>query len=331
MRLKILLKILDNIIWVILLLLVIFSAFIIPTFLTYNNIVNIFYHTSVLGLLVLAEGLCLITGNFDLSIESTMAFAPSIAILMMTRWFPGFNPILAIVIVLLVGSIVGFINGFFVVKVGINPFLQTLSMLIILRGLVYFFIPMSIFRLPKIFLFLGSARTIFNIPLAVIVVLAFVYIIHIMLTRSTFGRSVLSVGGNLRASYISGINTDRILITVFVISGVLAAVAGLISVGRQASITNALGSGMVFMAFAGSVMGGVSMKGGIGTAIGMLGGLLVLGVIDNSLILLGVNVYLIYVIKGILIFIAVLLDNTKRRLREALLYREEIRKFKLNS
>jgi len=92
-----------------------------------------------------------------------------------------------------------------------------------------------------------------------------------------------------------------------------------------------MGSGLVFMAFVASVMGGVSMKDGIGTAIGMLGGLLVLGVIDNSLILLGVNVYLIYVTKGILIFIAVLLDNTKRRLRETLLYREEIRKFKLSS
>ena len=129
--------------------------------------------------------------------------------------------------------------------------------------------------------------------------------------------------------YISGINTDRTLITVFIISGLLAAVAGLISVGRQASITNAMGEGLVFMAFAGSVMGGVSMQGGIGTALGMLGGLLVLGVIDNSLTLLGVNVYLVYATKGILIFVAVFLDNFKTRLREGILYREEVRKFKV--
>jgi len=330
MGLKIKLKILDNLIWIILLILIIVNAFITPKFLTYNNIVNIFYHTSVLGFLVLAQGLCLISGNFDLSMESVMAFAPAIAILMMTKWVPGFNPILAIVVVLLVGAAIGLINGLFVIKVGIPPFLQTLSMLIILRGLVYFLIPMSIFRLSSKFIFLGSARAIFNIPVAVIVVLAFVYIMHVMLTRSTFGRSVLSIGGNLRASYVSGINTDRVLIAVFIISGVLAAFAGLLAVGRQASITNAMGEGLVFMAFAGSVMGGVNMRGGIGTALGMLGGLLVLGVIDNSLTLLGVNVYLVYATKGILIFAAVFLDNTKTRMREGLLYREEVRKFKIN-
>ena len=119
-------------------------------------------------------------------------------------------------------------------------------------------------------------------------------------------------------------------VSVGIISGLLAALAGLISVGRQASITNAMGEGLVFMAFAGSVMGGVSMKGGIGTALGMLGGLLVLGVIDNSLTLLGVNVYLVYATKGILIFVAVFLDNFKTRLREGLLYREEVRKFKIS-
>ena len=119
----------------------------------------------------------------------------------------------------------------------------------------------------------------------------------------------------------------KVLIVVYMLSGLFAAIAGLLSVGRQEAITNAMGDGLVFMAYAGAVMGGVSLSGGVGTALGMLGGLLVLGVIDNSLTLLGVNVFLVYATKGILIFIAILLDNSKTAIREKLIYREELKKF----
>ena len=118
-------KLLANIIWVILLLMIIVSSMITPNFFSYKNIVNIFYHSAVLGFLVLSESLCLLTGNFDLSIESTMAFAPAIGILMMTSWFNGMSPIVTILIILVIGGIVGALNGFFIAKLKINPFLQT--------------------------------------------------------------------------------------------------------------------------------------------------------------------------------------------------------------
>jgi len=328
MNLKIKLSILDNLIWVILLVLIVINLFITPMFFTYGNLINIIYHSAVLGFLVLAEGLCLMTGNFDLSIESTLAFAPAIAILFMTRWIPGLNPIIGIIITLVVGMLIGYLNGIFVGKLKINPFLQTLSILIILRGLTYYLIPMSVFNLPRAYTFLGGERTIYRIPIAVILLIIFVYIIHVMLTKTVYGRSLIAVGGNIRASFISGIDTEKVLVKVFTLSGLFAAIAGLLSVGRQEAITNAMGNGLVFMAFAASIMGGVSLSGGIGTVSGMLGGLLVLGVIDNSLTMLGVNVFLVYAIKGILIFIAVLLDHSKIKIREKLIYKEEAKKFK---
>ena len=323
---KIKLKILDNIIWVILVILIIVNAIIIPRFFTYGNLMNILYHSSVLGFLVIAESLCLITGNFDLSIESTVAFAPAIGVLLMVKWIPGFSPILAIIVTLAVGGVIGLLNGIMIAKFNINPFLQTLSFLIILRGMTYKLIPMSIFNLPQKFIFLGSQKVLFNIPVAVLVMLLGIYLVHIMLTKRIYGRSLIAIGGNERASFISGIDIEKVKIIVFVISGMLAAFAGIIAVGRQQSITNAMGEGLVFMAFAAAVMGGVRLNGGVGTALGMLGGLLVLGVIDNSLTMLGVDAFMVYAVKGMLIFAAIVLDNSKTKMREIILFKEELRK-----
>ena len=325
---KIKLKILDNLIWVILLILILVNAFITPRFFTYKNLVNILYHSTVLGFLILAESLCLITGNFDLSIESTIAFAPAIGVLLMMKWLPGFNPVLALVVTLGVGAVIGLINGVLISRFEVNPFLQTLSFLIILRGLTYKLIPMSIFNLPKAYIFLGSQRAAFGIPVAVLVMLLGVYLVHLLLTKNVYGRFLIAIGGNERGSFISGINTKKVKTLVFVISGVLAAFAGILAVGRQQSITNAMGEGLVFMAFAGAVMGGVSLKGGTGTALGMLGGVLVLAVIDNSLTMLGVDAFMVYATKGMLIFVAIILDNSKTKLREKIIFREEFKKIK---
>jgi ribose/xylose/arabinose/galactoside ABC-type transport system permease subunit len=323
---KLKLKILDNIIWVIFLFLIVVDATIIPRFFTYGNLINILYHSSALGFLVIAESLCLITGNFDLSIESTVGFAPAIGVLMMVKWVPGLNPLLAIIITLLVGSFIGLLNGVLIAKFNMNPFLQTLSFLIIFRGLTYKLIPISIFNLPSQFTFLGGQRTYLNIPIAVLVMLLCVFLVHIMLTKSIYGRSLTAIGGNERASFISGIDIKKVKIIVFIISGTLAAFAGILMVGRQQAVTNAMGEGLVFMAFAGAVMGGVNLQGGVGTGLGMLGGVLVLGVIDNSLTMLGVDAFMVYATKGILIFIAIILDNSKTTLREGILFKEELKR-----
>ena len=155
MRLKLFL--LENLIWVIVAAFFVVNAAFTPSFLKWENLVNIFYHSTVLSMLVLGQGIILITGNIDLSIESTLAFAPAIAMLLSMKWIPGgLDPYLAIAVTLGVGALIGLMNGFFVSRVGINSFIHTLSMLIILRGLTLFLVPFALFKLGPVYTFLGS-------------------------------------------------------------------------------------------------------------------------------------------------------------------------------
>ena len=326
-KLQLELFLLENLIWVILIGFFLLNAFITPKFATYGNLVNILYHSAIMSMLVLGEGLILVIGHLDLSIESTLAFAPGIAMLLATRWLPfHLDPVTTIILTLAVGTLVGLFNGVCIAKIGVNPFLQSLSTMIILRGLVLFLVPLSIFPLDKIYIYAGQARMIGNIPVAIPIVIVIFLIFQFVLQYTSFGRHFMATGGNARASYISGINTGRMVTYAFMIAGLLAAVGGLLAAGRQGSVSNSMGEGMVLLAFAGAILGGASLEGGKGTPLGMLGGALLLGMISNSLNLLGVGVTLVYATQGALIFLAIVLDRVRIKLRNHLLHQEQVRK-----
>ncbi|MBW1711738.1 MAG: ABC transporter permease, partial [Deltaproteobacteria bacterium] len=297
-----------------------------PNFLLYDNIINIFYHSAILSMLVLGQGLILLTGNLDLSIESTLAFAPAVAMLTATKWLPGLDPYTTIILTLAVGALIGLFNGFVVSKVGIHSFIHSLSMLIILRGLTLFMVPFAIYKLDPVYTFFGSERLAGNIPIAALLMVAIFLVMNFVLKNTPFGRFILATGGNPRASFISGINTSRMIVYAFVLSGLLAAVAGLLAAGRQDAINNTMGKDMVLLSFAGAILGGASLSGGRGTPLGMLGGALLLGMIDNSLTLIGVNVFILYACYGLLIFLAVILDRFKSKWREHLFHKESLKK-----
>lgn len=326
-KLQIELFLLENLIWVILAGFFLLNAMITPMFATYGNLVNILYHSAIMSMLVLGEGLILVIGHLDLSIESTLVFAPGVAMLLATRWLPfPLDPVTAIFLTLAIGALVGLFNGVCIAKIGVNPFLQTLSLMIILRGLALFLFPLSIFPLAKIYTYAGQARMVGNIPVAVPIVFSIFIFFHLIMHYTPFGRHFMATGGNARASYISGINTSRMIIYAFVIAGLLAAVAGLLAAGRQNSVSNSMGEGMVMLAFAGAILGGASLEGGKGTPLGMLGGALLLGMISNSLTLLGVGVTLVYATQGALIFLAIVLDRVRIKVRNYLLHQEQVRK-----
>lgn len=329
-KLQIELFLLENLIWVILAGFFLLNAIITPMFATYGNLVNIFYHSAIMSMLVLGEGLIMVIGHLDLSIESTLVFAPGVAMLFATRWLPfPLDPVTAIILTLVIGALIGLFNGLCIAKIQVNPFLQTLSMMIILRGLALFLIPLSIFPLDKVYSYAGQARMIGNIPVAIPIVLIIFLIFHFIMQYTSFGRHFMATGGNVKASYISGINTSRMVIYAFIIAGLLAAVAGLLAAGRQNSVSNSMGEGMVLLAFAGAILGGASLEGGKGTPLGMLGGALLLGMISNSLNLLGVGVTLVYATQGALIFLAIVLDRVRIKVRNHLLHQEQVRKLVL--
>ena len=323
---RIQLFILDNLIWGILIVFFLLNALFTPNFLVYDNVINIFYHSAILSMLVLGQGLVLLTGNLDLSLESTLAVAPAVAMLTATKWIPGIGPYAAILMTLGMGALIGLFNGFVVARFGIHSFIHTLSMLIILRGLTLFMVPFAIFKLSPVYTFLGSERFTANIPVAVVLMLGIFIFMHLILRFTPFGRHMLATGGNPRASYISGIDTGKMVIKAFIIAGMLAAVAGLLAAGRQDAINNTMGKDMVLLSFAGAILGGCSLTGGRGTPIGMLGGALLLGMIDNSLTLIGINVFILYACYGLLIFFAVVLDRLKLKWREHLFHKESLKK-----
>jgi simple sugar transport system permease protein/ribose transport system permease protein len=201
-------------------------------------------------------------------------------------------------------------------------------MLIVLRGLALFMLPFAIYKLNPVYTFLGSARFIANIPVAVILMLGIFILMHVILRFTPFGRHLLATGGNPRASYISGIDTGKMITYAFIIAGMLAAVAGLLAAGRQDAINNTMGKDMVLLSFAGAILGGASLTGGRGTPMGMLGGALLLGMIDNSLTLIGINVFILYACYGLLILLAVFLDRLKSKWREHLFHEESLKRLR---
>lgn len=312
--------VIDHLIWLIFLGAFILGAIFVPNFLSIKNFSNIVYHSTPLAVLALAQAIALTSGNFDLSIESTLVFSVTIPVILMTSF--GLGPYAGIFLVFLIGAGVGSVNGFLVGKLKVNPFLITLSMLIILRGLVLYLIPLTLTGFPDQFNFIGSAN-LFGFPVAIIVVIGVYFIFQIVFTQMRFGREIVSVGGNKNAAFTAGINVDDTIIKALILSGTLASLAGLIMAGRMQSVMSTMGDGMVFMSFAAAVMGGVSLQGGVCPTDGVFAGVLVIGLIENVLSLKHINPYIEYAVKGLLIFVAIILDRFKVDIRTWLLTRQK--------
>jgi simple sugar transport system permease protein/ribose transport system permease protein len=328
MSLRIKIFLLDNVIWALVIGFFLLNAIVTPSFFTWQNSTNILYHSSIMSMLVLGQGIVIVVKALDLSIESTLAFAPGVAMLICTQWLPFDLPsIVAIVLTLIVGALVGLFNGFFIAKVGMNPFIETMSTMIIMRGLVLFLVPFSIFPLAEVYKFAGQARIPGDIPVAVLLMLLVYAVFQFIFGYTAFGRRLIATGGNRQAAFIAGINTDRMIIAAFVIAGLLAAFAGLLTAGRQGSISPSMGLNMVLLSFAGAILGGASLDGGKGAPIGFLGGALLLGMFSNALNLRGVEVNLVYAMEGLLIFAAILLDRVREAVRARVLRQEQVARF----
>jgi simple sugar transport system permease protein/ribose transport system permease protein len=318
------LLILDNLIWMLLVVLFIINTIWVPKFFTYQNISNIFYNASILGLLILAQGLILMVGQIDLSVETILAFSPGVVMVVANNLFPEVNSFILIIMTLIVGMIVGIFNGILITKLNVNSLLETLSANIVLRGLVLILVPLSLININPGYAYAGGAKIASVIPVAVLIFLGTYFIFGIIVHKTSFGRFLVSTGGNPRASYIAGVNIDRITISVFALVGLISALAGVLTVGKMGAVTSTMGIGLSIMSIAGAILGGVNLSGGRGTIFGVLGGALVLSVFDNFLNLLAVNVYLVSIIKGLLILGAIILDSIKNKLRVHILYREKV-------
>ncbi|TDV53766.1 ABC transporter permease [Actinophytocola oryzae] len=265
--------------------LLIIGAVVSDGYLDPDNLISILGASAALALVVLGESLVLITGKFDLSLESTVGIAPAIGALLVlpsgfgTEW-PTFVCILAIFVI---GAAIGAFNGFLIVKLQLNAFIVTLAMLIILRGLLVGATDgKTLFDMPDAFFSIANT-TFIGLPISVWLALVLFGVVGFVLRYHRLGRSLYAIGGNREAARAAGINVDRISWLVFVVAGVLAATGGLALTGYVGAINSSQGDGMIFQVFAAAVIGGISLDGGRGTMFGALTGVLLLSVVDNLL------------------------------------------------
>ncbi len=286
--------------------LLIVGTFVSPAFFTEANIITILTSSAALALVVLAESMIIITGKFDLSLESIAGFAPAIGamvVLPAVKFGFGFElpTALGILVVLVVGGLVGFINGFLIVSLRLNAFIVTLAMLIILRGmLVGASSGRTLFDLPDAFYALMIV-TILGLPLAVWLAAVAFAIAGFVLRYHRLGRALYAIGGNAEAARAAGIRVERIMWGVYILAGVLASIGGLVITGYVGAISANQGNGMIFTVFAAAVIGGISLDGGKGTMFGALTGVLLLGVVQNVLTLAQVPSFWIQAIYGAII------------------------------
>lgn len=279
-----------------------------PGFLTLNNITNILRQVSVLGLLVLGITPVIIIGQIDLSLAIIMTNAAIVGVSITQKTG---NSVLGIIIIIFIGIIVGAFNGFFIGRLKVVSFIVTLSIMIVGSGFAAWYTgAVSISNLPDSYRIIGNGQIGF-IPFSFILYTIFIVITHLILNNHYVGRMIYSIGINPKASKLSDIPVENIILFIFIYAGLLASIAGLVQSAKLGSASASMGGqGIILDYIAAATVGGISIKGGKGNVLNAVLGTFLIILLTNSMNLLGINYYLTLMIKGlILIFIVGLESN----------------------
>ncbi|GIN62262.1 ribose ABC transporter permease [Robertmurraya siralis] len=298
---------------IVLLALMLIVTIINPQFLTMYNILNIFKQVSINGLIALGMTFVILTGGIDLSVGAILGFSGMILGLMITGGTPD---LLAIPAVLAIGALLGYFNGFFISKLKLQAFIVTLATMTMFNGLTLIVsdgIPASGVTKDAPVLDFFSQGSILGIPFPMIIFVVAFLILLILLQNTVFGRGVYAIGGNEEVARLSSIPTNRIKTWVYVISGMMSALAGVVLTSRLSSAQPTAGAGFELDAIAAVVIGGTSLAGGRGRLFGTFIGVLIIGVLNNGLNIIGVSAFFQQFIKGLVILLAVILDRKSAR------------------
>jgi simple sugar transport system permease protein len=278
-------------------------------FFTTANLSNTAQASAALGMVVVAETLILLTGSFDLSLQSIYGLAPMVGAWLIvstdghglgTEW----PPAVGILVVLGIGAAVGLFNGLMIVKLRFNAFIFTLAMLILLAGIQQGIVSgQSVYNMPGSFVYLGSAYWL-GFPVSAWVTISVFLVAGLFLRYHRTGRAIYAIGGNVDAARAAGIKVDRIRIGVFCAAGVLAAVGGLMTAGQVLTVTANQGNNLIFTVFAAAVIGGIALEGGRGRMLGAFTGVVLLGMVNDVLVLRNTSTFWIDAVNGAIILIA---------------------------
>ena len=290
----------------ILLVICVFATILSPSFLSVTNLFNVFKQITVAGIVGCGMTFVILTGGIDLSVGSILGLSGVLAsgVLASTG-----NTAAAVAVSLVVGVACGAVNGFFVSVCGIPPFISTLGMMTLLRGVILVYTKGSPIPIKSdAYKFFGKG-SIAGIPVPVIILIIVFLLAHYILTQTSYGRSVYAVGGNREAARLSGIRVKTSEFLVYTLNGLMCGMAGLILTARLGSAQSTSGTGIEMDAIAAVILGGTSLSGGVGFVLPTVVGAMIMGIIDNILTLMNVNPHATNIVKGAVILIAVLVDK----------------------
>jgi ribose transport system permease protein len=281
-----------------------------PYFFSFANFRAISVGMTPIAIIVIGMSILLASGGFDLSVGSVMALSSTIVAMLLLA---GLSIPLAVVFALLVGAVAGLVNGTLVTALGINPLVATLGTMSIARGIALVLTEgFSISSLPAEFAWIGKASFI-GIPALVILTITLIIVFDLAVRHTRFFRQIYFIGANENAAMLSGINVNRVRIVAYILTGILAALAGVLLASRLMSGTPTAGTGLELQVLAAAVIGGASLRGGEGTILGAFLGVVFVALINNSMTMLAVSIYWQMIVIGTVLVCAVALDMLIRR------------------
>ncbi len=285
-----------------------------PDFLQPANLLNLLRQVSVNALIAFGMTFVILTAGIDLSVGSILALTGAVTAQLIVS---GYSTWLSIAIGLLLGVALGAANGLIIAYGRVAPFIETLATMTIYRGATYVFTdgnPVTGAHMNDSFTFQFIGRGyLFGIPFPIILMLVSFGLLQILLHKTAFGRDTYALGGNERAAFVAGVKTKKVTIVIYLISGLMAALAGTILTSRLSSAQPDAGTAYEMDAIAAVVLGGTSLMGGKGRIFGTLIGALIIGVLNNGMNLLGISSFYQQIVKGVVILIAVLMDRRSNK------------------
>ncbi|WP_436881605.1 ABC transporter permease subunit [Staphylococcus gallinarum] len=294
-----------------LILLVIIISILNSAFLEPSNLFNLLRQVSINGLIAFGMTFVILTGGIDLSVGSTLALSSALVAILMVS---GVDGIIAIIIGCIFGAVLGAINGFLITLGKMAPFIATLATMTVFRGVTLVITdgnPITNLNGSYAFQLFGRGYFI-GIPVPAITMFITFIILYLILHKTIFGRQTYAMGGNEKAAFISGIKVNKLKVCIYGLAGLMSALAGAILTSRLNSAQPTAGMSYELDAIAAVVLGGTSLTGGKGRIVGTLIGVLIIGVLNNGLNLLGVSSFYQQVVKGVVIIIAVLIDRKNK-------------------
>jgi ribose transport system permease protein len=277
-----------------------------PRFLHWQNLINILQQNSILAIIAIGQTLVIISGNFDISVGSMVGLATVATSVLI---YNGQSVVLAVIIGFLICVACGTVNGLIIAKTRTPSFIITLATMSIYFGGALIVSGGASHSLGGKFAAVGRGNIFSVFPITILVMAAAFVLVYVILRFTKFGRRIYAVGGNEAAAYLSGINTDKTKIFIYILNGALVGVAAMVLISKLGSALPTTGQGLELKAIAAVVIGGVPLTGGKGSALGTFLGVILTGLISNILNILNISAYYQQIVLGIIIVIAVIVSN----------------------